>query len=306
MELKRSFSGTGVALVTPFLEDGTVDYGGLSKLVQHNIHGGVDYLVVLGTTAESATLNTEEQLQIMRFVSLENAGRLPLVVGIGGNNTQAVAEELRTRDFEGYDAVLSVTPYYNKPSQEGIFRHFGMLAEHSPLPIIIYNVPSRTGVNMMPETVDRLARSYPNIIGVKEAIGNIDQITALLEMVPETFSVISGDDATATETVLAGGAGVISVLGQGLPEQFSAMIRAAQSGNKTVARAKHTQFIKITEMIFREGNPAGIKAILQHLHICSRQVRLPLVQASEALVSQITTEFQLLASPAPHEALNFD
>lgn len=304
MELNKPFTGTGVALITPFLEDGTIDFKGLSSLIEFNIAGRIDYLVVLGTTAESVTLSKAEQNQIMRFVVEVNRGRLPLVVGIGGNNTLALVEELQTGDFSGYDAILSVTPYYNKPSQEGIYRHFGMLAENSLLPIIIYNVPSRTGVNMLPETVNRLARSYSNIIGLKEAIGDMAQISTLLELVPDSFSIISGDDATAIDTVLEGGAGVISVLGQAIPDLFSAAMRSARAGDRSVSTALNTDMLKITEMIFREGNPAGIKAMLELLAICSRRVRLPLVEASEGLVAAIAEELHRLTAPTAQGALN--
>ena len=281
--MKIDFTGTGVALVTPFHDDTRPDYDGLRRLVRHVVDGGVDYLVVLGTTAETATLNPEEKTRIMEVVAEENAGRLPLVVGIGGNHTLAVADELQNRNLQGYDAILSVSPYYNRPTQEGIYRHFHYLAERSPLPLIVYNVPARTGSNMLPGTVARLAADCPNIIGVKEACGEMGQIRELIDRVPPDFRVISGDDATAVPTILAGGAGVISVLGQAIPSVFSAMIRAAQQGRAGEAGAMSASLDPLVELIFREGNPAGVKALLEREGICGPQVRLPLVQASADL-----------------------
>lgn len=287
MGIENHFSGTGVALVTPFLQNGGIDFDGLSRLVNYVTQGGIDYLVVLGTTAESATLNNEEQHQILRFVAEENAGKLPLVAGIGGNNTHKVASEMQSKNLTGYDAILSVTPYYNRPTQEGIYQHFSYLSQASPLPLLLYNVPSRTGVNMLPQTVARLARDFSTIIGVKEACGDMNQIQSLLQQVPFGFNVISGDDATALETVRAGGAGVISVLGQALPEVFSTMIRNGQSLNHSKSDDLQLQLTDFMSLIFKEGNPSGIKALLNLLGICGPLVRLPLVPATEALVSEL-------------------
>ena len=281
--MKIDLTGTGVALVTPFREDTSPDYDGLRRLVRHVADGGVDYLVVLGTTAETATLSPEEKTRIMEVVAGENAGRLPLVVGIGGNNTLAVASELQNRNLDGYDAILSVSPYYNRPTQEGIYRHFEYLAQRAPLPVIVYNVPSRTGSNMLPETVARLAADCPNIIGVKEACGEMGQIRDLIGRVPGDFLVISGDDTTAVPTILAGGAGVISVLGQAVPAGFTAMIHAALEGRAEEARSMSATLDPLVELIFREGNPAGVKALLQREGVCGSQVRLPLVRATAAL-----------------------
>ncbi|NNJ89808.1 MAG: 4-hydroxy-tetrahydrodipicolinate synthase, partial [Eudoraea sp.] len=217
--------GTGVALVTPFNEDRSVDVEALRRVVQYSIEGGVDYLVVLGTTAESVTLTSEEKQLVIQTVIDENKGRLPLVIGIGGNNTSLLVQELKKADLQAFDAVLSVSPYYNKPTQEGIYQHYKMLASVSPKPMILYNVPGRTGSNMLPATVARLAKDCSNIIAIKEACGNMDQIKQLLKEVPAGFHVISGDDITALPTVVEGGIGVISVLGQGMPEQMSKMIR---------------------------------------------------------------------------------
>lgn len=275
--------GTGVALVTPFLEDTQVDYDALRRLVKFVTTGGVDYLVVLGTTAETATLSAEEKVRILAVVAEQNAGRLPLVAGIGGNNTLAVAEELQTRNLEGYRAILSVSPYYNRPTQEGIYQHFRYLAERTPLPIIAYNVPARTGSNMLPETVARLAADCPKIVAVKEASGDLEQIRRLIGLVPEGFLVISGDDSLVVPTILEGGAGIISVLGQAVPRQFTAVVRAALGGREKEAKRRFTQLEPLVELLFREGNPAGVKALLSREAICSSQVRLPLVRASAQL-----------------------
>lgn len=296
MGLNNFPKGTGVALVTPFRDDTQIDFEGLRRLVSHAINGGVDYLVVLGTTAETATLNSEEKTRILEVVAEENAGRLPLVAGIGGNNTLAVAEELQTRKLDGYSAILSVSPYYNRPTQEGIYQHFRYLEARSPLPIIVYNVPARTGSNMLPETVARLAADCPNIIGVKEASGNMEQIARLISLVPEGFLVISGDDALAVQTILDGGAGVISVLGQAIPGRFTAQIRAALGGREGEARQMAADLEPLVELLFREGNPAGVKALLARDGICGSQVRLPLVRASARLSSDLDSAVRLLTS----------
>ena len=285
--MKEVFYGTGVALVTPFTVELKPDLDALERLVEHVTEGGVQYLVVNGTTAESATLSSKEKQDLLNFVREVNRGRLPLVAGIGGNNTRAVAEEFQQADLQGYQAILSVSPYYNRPTQEGIFRHFQDLSTCSPLPLILYNVPGRTGSNMLPATVLRLANDGGNILGIKEASGNMDQVRTLIKDVPADFLVISGDDFTAVPTVLEGGAGVISVLGQGTPEMFSEMIRLARKGMEGEALDLHARLEPLVELIFREGNPAGIKALLQHLGICLPQVRLPLVPASQALTESI-------------------
>ncbi|MHA7865642.1 4-hydroxy-tetrahydrodipicolinate synthase [Flagellimonas marinaquae] len=279
--------GTGVALVTPFRADLSVDVPALERVVEHNIQGGVDYLVILGTTAESATLSQAEKQLVVDVVVRTNAGRLPLVLGVGGNNTMAVAHELKTLDLSDFDAILSVSPYYNKPTQEGIYQHFKMLAEASPLPIILYNVPSRTGSNMLPETTLRLAYEFSNIVGIKEACGDMVQIDNIIKNKPEEFMVISGDDATALPTVLAGGAGVISVLGQGLPGLFSDMIRWGLEGQVKEAYAIHHKLSSLMQLIFEEGNPAGIKSIFESLGVSTATVRLPLVEASPSLKEKI-------------------
>ncbi len=279
--------GTGVALITPFRTDTSVDEPALRRVVTQCIEGGVDYLVVLGTTAEVVTLRPAEKEQVLRIVISENAGKLPLVIGIGGNDTMQVAEALGAMDLEPFEAILSVSPYYNKPTQEGIYRHFKYLAGHTDKPLILYNVPSRTGSNILPETVVRLARDCKNIIGIKEASGDMEQISMIIESAPEGFEVISGDDFTALSTIKAGGVGVISVLGQGLPVAYSYMIRMALEGNLGKAEAIEKELIPGMDLIFREGNPAGIKAIFEFLGISGASVRLPLVEASANLKNQI-------------------
>lgn len=286
--------GTGVALITPFREDVSVDVEALERVVEHNIQGGVDYLVVLGTTAETATLSPSEKQLVVDVVVRTNAGRLPLVIGVGGNNTTAVVHELKTLDLSDFDAILSVSPYYNKPTQEGIYQHFKAISEASPIPIILYNVPSRTGSNMLPETTLRLAYDFPNIVGVKEACGNSIQIDKLIKNKPENFLVISGDDVTALTSVLAGGAGVISVLGQGLPSPFSEMIKLGLEGNAKEAFGIHHKLSDLMSLIFEEGNPAGIKSIFENKGICRASVRLPLVEATPILKQKIEVSLKTL------------
>ncbi|MDT0539981.1 4-hydroxy-tetrahydrodipicolinate synthase [Croceitalea sp. P059] len=284
-----SFIGTGVALVTPFDSSGNVDVSSLTNLVEYQIANGIDYLVVLGTTAEAATLSTKEKNLVMKTVSLVNAGRLPLVVGHGGNNTHDLVQQFKEIDFLDYEAVLSVSPAYSKPTQEGIYQHFKALSLATPLPIIMYNVPSRTGSNMLPETTLRLANDFNNIIGIKEACGDMLQLDEILKHKNPDFHVISGDDFTALATVLAGGSGVISVLGQGLPKEFSKMIALGLRGDSEPAYEIHQTLLNGMHLIFEEGNPAGIKTVLQLLNIADNKVRLPLVKASEDLTKRIVT-----------------
>lgn len=283
----ESLVGTGVALVTPFRSDLAIDTKVLENLVEHCISGGVDYLVALGTTAESVTLTKEEKRLVMQTISLANAGRLPLVVGVGGNNTMAVVKELQTLDFMDFEAILSVSPAYNKPTQEGIYQHFREISKASPLPIIVYNVPSRTGSNMLPGTTIRLAKDFKNIVAIKEACADQIQIDQLMQQKPDGFHIISGDDFTALSTVLAGGSGVISVLGQGLPEAFSQMIDLGLQGDSERAYGIHQTLLDGMHLIFEEGNPAGIKTVLEYFGLGGAQVRLPLVSASTALKSKI-------------------
>ncbi|HEY9169509.1 MAG TPA: 4-hydroxy-tetrahydrodipicolinate synthase [Lutibacter sp.] len=284
----KELLGTGVALITPFNEDKSVDFEGLKRLVNFQIDNGVNYLVVLGTTGEPATLTSEEKEQVKSTIIKANNGRLPLVIGIGGNNTMAVVNEVKTADLSAFSAILSVSPYYNKPTQEGIYQHFKAISEASPLPIIVYNVPGRTAKNMEVNTVIRLAKDFKNIIAVKEAAGDIVQAMRLIQQKPKDFMVISGDDMIALSMVLAGGSGVISVIGQGLPKDFSAMIQQGLKGNVANANALHYKVMDCIDYIFEEGNPAGIKALLKNYGICSENVRLPLVNASYDLQQKIT------------------
>jgi len=284
----KELFGTGVALVTPFNEDKSVDFEGLKRLVKFQIDNGVNYLVVLGTTGEPATLTSEEKEQVKAVIIEANNGRLPLVIGIGGNNTMAVVNEVRTADLSAFSAILSVSPYYNKPTQEGIYQHFKAISEASPLPIIVYNVPGRTAKNVEAKTIIRLAQDFKNIVAVKEAAGDIVQAMRLIQHKPKDFMVISGDDMIALPIVLAGGAGVISVIGQGLPKDFSEMIQQGLKGNVENANTLHYKVMDCIDLIFEEGNPAGIKALLKSLDICSENVRLPLVNASDDLRQKIT------------------
>lgn len=283
----EAFVGTGVALVTPFKEDLTVDTAALENLVKDQIENGIEYLVVLGTTGESAVLNHEEKELVKATVKKANNGKLPLVLGIGGNNTAGVVEELKTAELDGFDAILSVSPYYNKPTQEGIFRHFKAVSEASPLPIIVYNVPGRTSSNILPDTVNRMARELNNIIGIKEAAGDIVQAMKLISLVSDDFLVISGDDMITLPMTLAGGKGVISVIGQGLPKEFSEMVRLGLAGKVSEAYELHYKIAPSIDLIFAEGNPAGIKAMLAKKGIIANNLRLPLVEASEALQKKI-------------------
>ena len=283
----NKFVGTGVALVTPFKEDKSVDFDALERIVNHVIDGGVDYLVVLGTTGESVVLSSEERLQVIDKITAVNNKRLPMVLGIGGNNTAQVIEEIKLTDLSNFDAILSVSPYYNKPTQEGMYQHFKAVAEATTKPIILYNVPSRTGANMAPETVIRLANDFDSIIAVKEAAGDMVQSMRLIQHAPKGFLVISGDDMIALPMVLAGGAGVISVIGEALPKAFTEMINYGLEGNGNQANAIHYRLMPIIDHIFEEGNPAGIKALFNNLGLCEPDVRLPLVNASEALKEKI-------------------
>ena len=284
----QKFVGTGVALITPFKEDLSVDFDALVKLVNYNIENGTDYLVINGTTAESGTITAEEKQEIIQVIINTNNSRLPLVLGVGGNNTGLVVAELKTRDFTGLDGILSVAPYYSKPTQEGFYQHFKTIAEATDLPIILYNVPGRTAKNMEPATTLRLAKDFDNIVAVKEAGNNKQQYYTLLKDKPADFLIISGDDDLALGVALAGGAGVISVIGQAFPKQFSTMINHGLQGNNKEGYALHYKMMDIVDYIFEENNPAGIKEVLQVLTICSNEVRLPLVKASAALSTKIS------------------
>lgn len=284
----NAFVGTGVALVTPFRDDLSIDTEALGNLVENQIENGIDYLVVLGTTGESATLNSEEKELVKKTVIDTNKGRLPLMLGIGGNNTTAVVEELKSTDLSEFAAVLSVSPYYNKPTQEGIYQHFKAVADASPKPVILYNVPGRTASNILPETVNRIAREFSNVVGVKEAAGDIVQAMKLISLVPKDFLVISGDDMVTLPMTLAGGKGVISVIGQGFPAEFSEMVRLGLDGKTQEAYKLHYKVAPSIEMIFAEGNPAGIKALLAKKKLIKNNLRLPLVKASAGLTEKIS------------------
>ena len=284
----QKFIGTGVALVTPFKSDLSVDYDALIKLVEYNIDNGINYLVINGTTGESATITKEEKEEIINVIAKTNKGRLPLVLGVGGGNTQTVIEELQTLDLSKIDAILSVAPYYSKPTQEGFYQHFKAISLASPKPIILYNVPGRTAKNMLPETTLRLANDFENIIGVKEAGNNQQQYYALLKDKPKDFLIISGDDDLALGIVLAGGAGVISVIGQALPKEFSQMIQLGLKGDNIEAYKIHYKLMEIVDLIFAENNPSGIKAVLNKLNIVKTDVRLPLVAATVNLQNKIS------------------
>ncbi|MFN4763234.1 4-hydroxy-tetrahydrodipicolinate synthase [Gillisia sp. Q332] len=280
--------GTGVALITPFKNDLTVDQESLAKLVKNQIANGINYLVVLGTTAEVATLTKAEKKLVIDTVIKANNSQLPLVLGIGGNNTAALVEELSYEDLSAFEAVLSVSPYYNKPTQEGIYQHYKALSEASPKPIIIYNVPGRTASNVLPATIKRLAEDFHNIIGIKEAAGDMVQAMKLIAMVPEGFLVISGDDMITLPMILAGGHGVISVIGQGFPAEFSEMVKIGLESKVKEAYKLHYKIAPSIDLIFSEGNPAGIKSLLHSKGLCEEAVRLPLMKASEKLKKELS------------------
>jgi 4-hydroxy-tetrahydrodipicolinate synthase len=283
----QKFIGTGVALVTPFKEDLSVDFDALIKLVNYTVENGIDYLVINGTTGESGTITKEEKQEIIDVIIKANNNRLPLVLGVGGTNTALVIEELKTRNFTGIDGILSVAPYYSKPTQEGFYQHFKAIATATDLPVILYNVPGRTAKNMEPATTLRLANDFTNIVAVKEAGNNKQQYYTLLKDKPSDFLIISGDDDLALGVVLAGGSGVISVIGQAFPKEFSTMINHGLQGNNKDGYDIHFKLMDAVAFIFEENNPAGIKTVLQELNICSNNVRLPLVKTSPALSAKI-------------------
>ncbi len=274
---KTKFTGMGVALITPFKEDESVDYDALNRLLDYQLQNGTDYLVILGTTAETPTLSKEEKDKIVRTVLAKVNGRLPIMLGVGGNNTKATVEELKNNKFEGIDAILSVVPYYNKPSQEGIFQHYSAIAEASAVPVVLYNVPGRTGVNMTAETTLRLAHKYPNIIAIKEASGNIVQMNDIIKNKPKDFMVISGDDGITYPLITMGAVGVISVIGNAFPKEFSKMVRLALQGDYEAARIIHHRFTELFDLLFVDGNPAGAKCMLSIMGYIENKLRLPLV-----------------------------
>jgi len=289
--------GTGVALITPFGTDGEVDYKGLNNLIDHLIEEGTDYLVSLGTTGETATLTEEEKQSIWKFTADAVSGRVPLVAGIGGNNTREIVNQVKSFNSNGFDAVLSVSPYYNKPTQEGLYQHYTAIAEASSLPVILYNVPGRTGSNLSAETTLRLAHDQDNIIGIKEASGNFEQFNVILRDRPDNFLFISGDDAVTLPLISMGGSGVISVIGNAVPRIFSDMVRLCLEGRFEEARPLHYRLTDFTSLMFAEGNPAGVKSALKHLGICGDTLRLPLVNVSAATSEKIRRELNAILKP---------
>ena len=285
------FQGLGVALITPFCSDGSIAFDALSQLLDYQLESGTDYIVALGTTAETPTLTKKERATVVRFIVEKVDGRIPVVMGVGGNNTADVVDDLRSADFTGISAVLSVTPYYNKPTQEGLFQHYKALSQASPLPIILYNVPGRTGVNMTAETTLRIARNCSNVIAVKEASGNLDQIKAIIDGAPQGFHLISGDDGITTAVIQMGGIGVISVFGNAFPKEMAWLVESALKGNTLDARNKMEQdFNRLFHLIFVEGNPAGVKCILHLKGMVENILRLPLVPVSEKTMLEIKEE----------------
>ena len=280
--------GLGIALVTPFTANGEVDYKAIVRLVEYQIQNGADFLCILATTGETPCLSTEEKENIKKLVVDTNRGRLPILMGCGGNNTRAVVEELKTADWTGIDGVLSVCPYYNKPSQEGLYQHFKAIAEASPLPVVLYNVPGRTGINMKSETTVRLARDCENIVAVKEASGSLEQVDEIIKNKPERFDVISGDDALTFSMVASGAAGSISVIGNALPKEVSRMIRLEFKGEYEAARTIHHRFTELYSLLFVDGNPAGVKALLHEMGFIENVLRLPLVPTRITTLQKMT------------------
>lgn len=288
--MTHAFTGAGVALITPFNEDKCIDYSALERLVEAQISGGIDYLVVLGTTGETPALSEIEKKEIVRFVIEKNAGRLKIVVGMGSNNTMSLVESIQNTDFKGIDAILSVTPYYNKPTQEGLFQHFKMVVEACPIPVILYNVPGRTGVNMDADTTLRIAHLSDKVVAVKEASGDLGQFAKIIANAPDYFKVISGDDSLTLPSVTMGSVGVISVIANALPEKLSQLTHASLSGNIALASQLHLQMAEMLKLIFREGNPGGVKALMEMMGTVKNQVRLPLVTVSAATYALIENE----------------
>ena len=275
--VRNIFKGLGIALVTPFAKDGSVDYKSLIRLVEYQLDNGADFLCILATTGETPTLTAEEKQKIKETIVSLVRGRVPILMGCGGNNTAAIIEELQTRDFQGIDGILSVCPYYNKPSQEGLYQHFKAIANATRLPVVLYNVPGRTGVNMSAATTVRLARDCENIVAIKEASGNLEQVDEIIKNKPRDFDVISGDDALTFPMVSCGAVGVISVIGNALPKEFSKMIRLQMRGEYDAARKIHHRFIDLFSLLFVDGNPAGVKAMLHEMGFIENVLRLPLV-----------------------------
>jgi 4-hydroxy-tetrahydrodipicolinate synthase len=295
MSLTKKFTGTGIAIVTPFNEDGTIDWESFSKLIKFWIDGKVEYLVVLGTTGESATVRGEDKQAVFSFVNKAAAGRVALVAGIGGNDTEEILEGFKTFDLEGYDAILSVSPYYNKPSQEGLFQHYKTLSDHTPLPIMMYNVPSRTGQNITAETQLRIARECRNVFATKEASGNLEQVMQIIKQKPTGFMVISGDDALTLPMLALGADGVTSVVANAYPLDFSTMVRLCLQGEFEAARKLHYKYIEIIATLFAEGSPSGVKAYLSEMDLCQNTFRQPVWRVSDGLHERIKELMRLIS-----------
>lgn len=285
---RNIFKGLGIALITPFTANGEVDYKALVRLMEYQINNGADFLCILATTSEAPCLSAEEKQRIKDLVIETNRGRLPILMGCGGNNTKAVVEEIKSTDWRGIDGVLSVCPYYNKPSQEGLYQHFKTIAEASPLPVVLYNVPGRTGVNLKSDTTVRLARDCENIIAIKEASGSLEQVDEIIKNKPSRFDVISGDDALTFSMVASGAAGSISVIGNALPKEVSRMIRFEFKGEYEAARSIHHKFTELYSLLFVDGNPAGVKALLHEMGFIGNILRLPLVPTRITTLQKMT------------------
>ncbi len=286
---ENRFRGLGIALITPFKSNGSIDIESLDRLVEYQLKGGVDFLCIMGTTAETPTLTGEEKKMLKEHLVERVAGRVPLLMGCGGNSTASVVNDLRTMDWSGIDGILSVCPYYNKPSQEGLYQHYKAISQASPIPVVLYNVPGRTGVNMTAETTLRLARDFDNIVAIKEASGNITQMDDIIKNKPKNFDVISGDDGITFPLITLGAVGVISVIGNALPAEFSRMVRLALRGEYGSALQIHHKFTELFKLLFVDGNPAGVKAMLSEMGMIENQLRLPLVPTRLKTMEQIST-----------------
>lgn len=291
MNYSYPFKGLGVAMVTPFKTDGQIDFESLARIVENLIAGGVDHLCVLGTTAETPTLSASERLEVVKFVIKQVKGRIPMMVGCSSNCTAAVLEQIKDYQLDGIDAILSAVPFYNKPSQEGIYRHFAEIAKASAKPIVLYNVPGRTGVNMTAQTTLRIAREFKNVIGIKEASGNMEQVKEIIAGAPDGFRVIIGDDSLAMEAIRTGAAGVISVIGNAVPKRFSQLVHATMQGNYAEAEQIQKQLSPLYGLLFKEGSPCGVKALMSDRGILENVMRLPLVPVSDALHKEIQNGF---------------
>ena len=287
--MNNIFRGLGIALITPFTEDGAVDYEALSRLIDYQLDNGADFLCILATTGETPCLSLAERAQIKSAIVRQVAGRVPILMGCGGNNTAAVVEELKNGDFSGIDGVLSVCPYYNKPSQEGLYQHFKAVAAATELPVVLYNVPGRTGINLKPETTCRLAKDCKNIVAIKEASGSLEQVDEIIKYKPNDFEVISGDDALTFPMIACGAVGVISVIGNALPKEFSRMIRLEFNGEFEAAQKIHHKFTDLYSLLFVDGNPAGVKALLTEMGFIKNQLRLPLVPTRVTTLQKISS-----------------